>query len=321
MPKVTVIIPVYNVESFIEKCSCSLFDQTLDDVEYIFVNDATPDRSMEILNDVIARYPNRRGQIRILNHERNLGLPDARKSGIMAATGEYIIHCDSDDWVEPEMYEKMYDKAVAESADVVIAGFKRETPQGPVTVSVGNLPADVHVMFQELYRNKIPFYPCVWNKLFKRSIYVDNNILPYEGLALGEDVNLTFRLLFYARRLAVVDEPLYHYNCCNESAMSFNLHSYVTNWKSLKEILDKTVDFIDREGKGQFHLTARMLQFTHKHYLFNVRTYKLWRKTYPESHRHIFKFVKYPLYSRVIYSLVARSGTFAYLFFNTVHRY
>lgn len=128
MPKVSICIPVYNVEKYIGRCARSLFDQTLDDIEYIFVNDCSPDRSMSVLERVIKEYPKRKPQIQIINHNTNQGSAAARNSCLSVATGEYIGWCDSDDWVEPQMYEKMYEKGVAEKADIVYCGFYFEFP-------------------------------------------------------------------------------------------------------------------------------------------------------------------------------------------------
>lgn len=109
---VSVIIPVYNVGKFIERCARSLMEQTMDNVEYIFVDDASPDNSIQILQKVLADYPNRRDNVRILTHAENKGLPAARNTGLAVATGEYIFHCDSDDFVEPDMLEQLYGKAI-----------------------------------------------------------------------------------------------------------------------------------------------------------------------------------------------------------------
>ena len=94
-PKVSVIIPVYNVEPHIERCARSLFEQTLEEIEYIFVNDCTPDASMRILQNVLENYAQRKNQIIIINQPYNMGAAKAREIGIKAASGEYIIHCDS----------------------------------------------------------------------------------------------------------------------------------------------------------------------------------------------------------------------------------
>ena len=117
--KISVIIPIYKVEALIERCATTLMEQTLRDVEYIFVDDATPDRSIEILQNVISRYPERKEQIHIVHHVINKGLPAARNTGLSMAQGEYIFHCDSDDYVEPAMLEELYGIAEKKNADIV----------------------------------------------------------------------------------------------------------------------------------------------------------------------------------------------------------
>lgn len=109
--KVSVIVPVYKVEKFIERCAISLFSQTLQDVEFIFVDDASPDNSVQIVQKCIREYPHRESQTVILTHEKNMGLPAARNTGLAVAKGEYIFHCDSDDFVEPDMLEQLYNTA------------------------------------------------------------------------------------------------------------------------------------------------------------------------------------------------------------------
>ena len=107
MPKVSVIIPVYNAGKYIERCVRSLFEQTLDDIEYIFVDDCSPDDSMDVLQKVLSEYPQRKENVTLIRHKANTGQSGARKSGMHVAKGEYIIHCDADDWVDLDMYERM----------------------------------------------------------------------------------------------------------------------------------------------------------------------------------------------------------------------
>lgn len=125
MPKVSVIIPVYGVELYIGKCAKSLFEQSLENIEFIFVDDCTKDNSIAIIQQLLENYPNRKKQTLILHHEENLGLPKARLTGIQKATGEYIVHCDGDDWIELDMYQSMYELAIAENSDIVICDYFR----------------------------------------------------------------------------------------------------------------------------------------------------------------------------------------------------
>jgi glycosyltransferase involved in cell wall biosynthesis len=104
-PKVSIIVAVYKVADYIEQCARSLFEQTLDDLEIIFVDDSTPDDSVAIIARTLQDYPNRQGQVKILHHEHNMDLPQTRKDGLNAATGEYLIFMDGDDWVEPNYAE------------------------------------------------------------------------------------------------------------------------------------------------------------------------------------------------------------------------
>ena len=119
-PKVSVIIPVYGVEKYIEQCARSLFEQTMQEgIEFIFIDDCSPDRSIGILKEVLKEYPHREPQVKIIRHSENQGSGGTRRTGVENATGEYVIHCDSDDWVEPDMYETLYRKAAKEDADIV----------------------------------------------------------------------------------------------------------------------------------------------------------------------------------------------------------
>lgn len=117
--RISVIVPIYNVKLYIERCVRSLMEQTLENIEFIFVNDCTPDDSMDILHYVLEEYPKRREQIKIIEHETNRGISAVRNTGLKNATGQYIIYCDSDDWVEKNMYEKLLVKALETSADIV----------------------------------------------------------------------------------------------------------------------------------------------------------------------------------------------------------
>ena len=169
--KVSVIIPVYGVQNFIERCASSLFNQTMKEVEYIFVNDATPDKSIEILKKVILQYPERK--VIVIDHSENKGLPAARNTGLKLATGKYIFHCDSDDYVEPDMLEQLYDRAVEKDADIVWCDWflsfnknERYMHQPEYDTSFEALKA----MLSGVMKYN------VWNKLVKRSLYVDNNI-------------------------------------------------------------------------------------------------------------------------------------------------
>ena len=129
MPEVSVIVPFYKAEKTIEKCARSLFEQTLDDIEFLFVDDCSPDGSLRVLETVLEDYPSRKSQVRILKTDSNSGSALARVLGIEKAAGEYLIHCDGDDEVERTMYKTMSEKARQEDSDFVWCDFFRDGPQ------------------------------------------------------------------------------------------------------------------------------------------------------------------------------------------------
>lgn len=211
MPKVSVIIPVYGVEKYIERCARSLFEQTLDDIEYIFVDDCSPDKSIAILENIIKEYLPRlkkeHKNVRIERLSKNCGLPNVRRYGINLATGDYIAHCDSDDWVDVHMYEEMYNKAIEEDADVVVCDFcstdceNEQYSKGLISKERENVIVDVL-----LWR----IAGCLWNKLVRRKEYTDHD-LNYPTHNMGEDAALIVQILWNAKRISYLPEPFYYY--------------------------------------------------------------------------------------------------------------
>ena len=125
MPKVSVIVLIYNTGKFLERCVRSLMEQTLTDIEYVFVDDASTDNSLTVLEKTLADYPDRKPFVKLIRNEHNLGQAASRIEAIKITTGEYVIHCDSDEYVDKRMYEVLYNKAVNEHLDMVCCDFFR----------------------------------------------------------------------------------------------------------------------------------------------------------------------------------------------------
>ena len=121
--KVSMVVPVYNAAPFIERCARSLFEQTMDDIEYVFVDDGSTDDGIAKLLSVLEEYPNRKPNVKIVHHAKNSGTAETRKDGCKSATGEYLIYIDSDDYADLTMAEKMYAKAKESDADMVVCDF------------------------------------------------------------------------------------------------------------------------------------------------------------------------------------------------------
>lgn len=214
-PLVSIIIPVYKVEKFIERCARSIFEQTYENLEIIFVNDSTPDNSIEILNYVLNDYPHRKQQTHVINFETNQGVASARNTGMKNSTGKYSIQFDSDDYVESTMIEEMVTIAEKESADITICDFMYIYPNQTKHLHV-NPSLNPHVLLQQVLTGEVHSSLC--NKLIKRTLYLKHDITFIEGLNMREDLSVMFRLLYFARKIAYIPKPFYNYILTNTTS-------------------------------------------------------------------------------------------------------
>lgn len=206
-PLLSILIPVYGVERWIERCAVSLFEQDYENIEYIFVNDCTKDNSIGILNDVIARYPNRAAQVRILHHEKNRGLAAARNTAFDAASGEYIRIVDSDDFIPSNSCSLLVNAILATNSDVVIGGYRTLLPEGRETVSLPS-PVNERTLKKRLC-GIIP--PAMWACIFTRRLFVENGFRWVEGINLSEDFMMMNRLLLIAKA-HIIGDVVYNYD-------------------------------------------------------------------------------------------------------------
>ena len=301
-PKVSVIIPVYNVEPYIERCSNALFSQTLDDMEFIFVDDCSPDNSAAIIHSVLERYPSRKGRVSVLSHDRNMGLAAARTTGIRAASGDYIIHCDSDDWPAADMYERMYERAVETGADVVLCNYWLNGKE--VRHRYGRTPQQC---LKNIYR-KHSHYLHQWSKLVRRSLVEEHDIVPYEGIEFGEDFNCTVRVLYWAKSISVIEEPLYHY-CVRENSLSTSA-SVVHDFGARRKQVAKVCEFFEQQNDRRYDTLCNYLKFQLK---FEFRSSfaddREWFEFYRECHRDILKFDENSLKNRLVLYSALRNYT------------
>ena len=301
MSKVSVIIPVYSVEGYIERCARSLFEQTLDSIEFLFIDDCTPDRSIDILNRIIAEYPQRKDQIIIHKMEKNSGQAAVRKWGMLNATGDYIIHCDSDDWVDSTMYEKMYTNAIKNDADVVICGYYISDYNGLHKQCSSVKCSDKSSIIADLL--KFDDW-CVWNKLVKRSIFNRRDyIFPKENM--GEDVLMTIQNLYFAQKISYVEEPLYNYFLNNSSIThQISPQKLLDTFSQCMNNIDMVCSFVENNGDSKMIETLDALKFVKKNMLLNSNNELLirrWESTYQMSFYNIL-FNKYIPYKDMIWA-------------------
>ena len=285
MIKISVITPIYGVEKFIGRCVESLMQQTLDGVEYIFVNDATPDSSMEVLRGVVDRFPAKASQVKIVEHEYNMGLPAARNSGMAVATGEYLFHCDSDDYVEPDMLETLYSKALEAGADIVWSDWYLTFEKNERYMVQPSYDTPMEAL-KAMLGGAMKYN--VWNKLVKRSLYVDNGIEFPAGYGMGEDMTMMF-LFAHARKVAYVPKAFYHYVKLNSGAFSQTYSD--RHLEELKHNVQRTAEYLHSVVDGDIEKDMAFFKLEAK-FPFLITDgsngrYRLWQEWFPEANKYI----------------------------------
>lgn len=216
--KISLIAPIYGVEPYIRQFAESALGQTYEDIQFVFVNDGTKDNSMAILDALIEeRFEHLKERIVIVNKE-NGGLPSARKSGLEAAEGEYILFADSDDWLELDAVERVMALAERTDADVLYFDLVKEYGGGKQSVKhERTYTAENRMRWIENMFNYRSFGYTV-TKCFRRKLYTENRIV-FPKLGMHEDICLMAQIIFYAQSIAQLPEPLYHYRKDNPAAM------------------------------------------------------------------------------------------------------
>ena len=249
-PKVSVIVPVYGVEHYIERCARSLFSQTFRSVEFIFVNDCTKDGSMNVLSDVRKEYPE--ADIKVINLERNMGLPQARRAGVEQATGDYILHVDSDDWIEPDMLEILYERAVDTGADMVCCDWSEEYEDHDEVFSHYEASRDTY--YDTILALETDAY--VWSRLTKREAY---NGLEFPTCNMFEDFVITSQLVANCHTIEFVHTPLYHYRRSNASSIRSSADTRKILTQEVRNIFNVYQRVTEKEPGQHKRAVGRML--------------------------------------------------------------
>ncbi len=244
-PLVSVLVPIYNVEKYIERCARSIFEQAYENLEIIFVNDCTPDNSVGVLRKVLAEYPNRIAQTQIINHEKNLGLAGARLTGLKTSTGKYIQNIDSDDYIDKNMISDMVALAEQENADITICDFMYVYTNKKEHIYV-NPPLDPLSCLECVLVGIV--HSSVCNKLIRRDLFINNRIHQFVGLDLREDFSVLYKLVYYCKRIAYLPKAYYYYRQ-NASSMVNNYNE--KSGKSGLLLIDDLSHFIEKERLGE----------------------------------------------------------------------
>lgn len=259
MEKISILVPIYNVADKIERCAVSLFEQTYKDIEYVFVNDCTPDNSIKVLENVVERYPERKEQVRIIHHEKNKGLAGARNTGYDNATGDLWMVVDSDDWIPADTCEKLYKKLSESGADVV---------SGSV---LSYKPGNVEVLIRKAYPNKearLKRQLCLslvsgslCGSLYRKHVF--DGLRAKEGVNLAEDYMMCNRVLLMSH-LEFIDDVVYYYD---ETEVHDYGKIYTSHIGQLTQAVMTVDDYYHEHAEG--HRYLKNIQMA---YLYVIRS-------------------------------------------------
>lgn len=252
--KLSVIVPVYNTEKYIERCIKSIFDQSFKDYQLIIINDGSTDNCDKIIRNLIKNRDNI-----IYKKIKNSGVAAARNIGLSYASGEYITFVDSDDFVEVDIYKKLYNHAIANDSDIVGCAYKKIYKNSEKEIHPKNLSYFGKSLREskEIICNSNPYTPL---KIFKRSLIVNNEILFDEDLRIFEDLLFCYKLFLLSNKISFVDECLYNYNCLNESSLT----SKFTKKKfDIFPALNRLIDFYRSRFGNEFDSILEYVSVRH----------------------------------------------------------
>jgi len=303
--ELSIIVPVYNVEKYLERCLDSLVNQTLEDHRYeiIVVNDGSPDNSQRIIDRYAEQYNNLIGL-----QKTNGGLSDARNYGLHRAKGRYVAFVDSDDYVDIHMYEKMLEKASRENYDMVVCDFIEVYVDRSIR-GTSRVRNDLKSI-EEVRKSMIDFYPSAWNKIYKKELFKE---VQFKKGVWFEDVECMYRLFPHIHSVGIVEEPFYYY-IQREGSISKStdprIFHCVDNWNGI-------VDYYNRCGFMDCY--REEIEYSYVRYLYATflkASLKYDKKTYNKAlqtaHCEVKK--RFPKYRKNKYFYQSAKGIYCLLF-------
>lgn len=297
----SVIVPIYNVEAFIERCIFSLFNQTLRDIEFIFIDDCSTDKSLFLLEKTLERYPERRNDVQIIRNDCNKGVAAVRNIGLRSARGEYIGWVDSDDWIEPEMYSLLYQRAIESCCDIVWCDYYNSYPDHEDRQFQSCNPNNIDYI-RSLLLGKL--HGGLWLTIIKKALFVNNSILFPEGKNVMEDKNVLIKLACYATQISYIPIPYYHYVKYNNSSLSSCWdddlsieHMAKSNLDDVCSFLQRVVlgyDFTDDIAYGKLVFKKGYLNYPH------MDSFRKWKSLYNEANEYVLTCPNTTLKQRVL---------------------
>ena len=222
MPKISIIIPIYNAENYLKRCLNSVINQTLKDIEIICINDCSKDNSLEILKE----YSKKDNRIKIINLKENKGESKARNIGLDNTNSEYIAFLDNDDEIDLDFYEKLYNKAIKTNSDIVKAGVDI------INYDKKHQKDNLNELIKQ-NNSKLYFTHYWWSAIYKSSLIKENNIKFLEKYEIGEDILFLNQAILNCKKLEIIDNTYYHYHKRENST-----DSKILNYEKIKSIIN-----------------------------------------------------------------------------------
>lgn len=303
--KVSILVPFYKVEQYVGRCVQSLFTQTYNNIEYVFVNDCTPDKSMEIINEMINKY-DVASQCKMIIHDQNQGISASRNDCLDNMTGDYFLFIDSDDYIDNDMVELLVEAAIKENADIAGCGYIEEF-------------ADHSVEYPQKYTNDhdemmkaitlLTIKGVMWKLLVRSTIVTEHRdevrFIPDRNMV--DDYLFCCQIFYYAQRFAGVDRCMYHWIQYNPNNYT---HTTIFAIESQATAIRKTEEFY-RE-KGVYEVVKDSLlqrKFVSKLPLLldkNCRDVQRWRRIFPESN-DVWREMRFSKGNKLIFCLAQSS--------------
>ena len=277
-PKISVIVPVYKAEAYLNRCVDSILAQTFKDFELILVDDGSPDKS----GDICDEYALKDSRVCVF-HKENGGVSSARQCGIDNACGEYTIHADPDDWVEPTMLEELYAKAKEDDYDMVICDYYEDNADKSTYIKQKPSSLEPDIIVKELFEN---LHGSCWNKLIRRSCYERYNVSFPLDLTCNEDLYVCVSLLKHPITVSYLPKSFYHYT------QDVNANSLVKRKKTYEEKLLVKDKFCHLMSNHKYYsvcfnrMVANMVNSSYSKKIFSSKEFK--EKFF--SYRHIILF-------------------------------
>lgn len=279
-PKISIIVPVYNVEKYLHRCVDSILAQTFADIELLLVDDGSRDKSGAICDE----YVEKDSRVRVF-HKENGGVSSARNLGLDNARGKWIGFVDSDDWVDVSMYEDMHNRLIQENADIAYCDIKMFFENHQETYKSAKYSSN-KITFLNNYIAST--WTSLCNIVVKKDIFEYNKIRCPEGIPFAEDYYVAVRLFFYAQKVCCIRKAFYYYNRINEASALHNFspeHYEKERWVNIE-----VIRFFKENGSYDDYARAlswRLLKSVQE-YVLDMRTYEKFLITHPDGHKFIW---------------------------------